>query len=211
MKFVCVSDTHGKVNAEDIPPGDVLVHAGDATMSGSVSQTKQFGEWLESLGFAHIVFVPGNHDRLFEENPEKARGLLPPNVTVLIGATTLIGKVAIHGDPRTPRFGPWAFMTDADVEWVIPPGLDLLVTHGPPYGWFDAVPRGTRSQRVGCPVLLEAVKKAHPRHHLFGHIHEWAGCGMDTTAGTAFHNVAMLDERYRRVEGVSPLILDLEP
>ena len=42
----------------------------------------------------------------------------------------------------------------------------------PPRGLGD---RTLWGQRVGCDDLLAAVKRARPRLHVFGHIHEAAG------------------------------------
>ncbi|OOF97211.1 hypothetical protein ASPCADRAFT_514217 [Aspergillus carbonarius ITEM 5010] len=53
------------------------------------------------------------------------------------------------------------------------PGVDIMVTHGPPYGILDQVVPGHVS--VGCEHLYRAVKRARPRLHVFGHIHEGYG------------------------------------
>ena len=38
-RFVCISDTHGRhAGIKHIPPGDVLIHAGDFTDTGSITQ-----------------------------------------------------------------------------------------------------------------------------------------------------------------------------
>jgi hypothetical protein len=34
MRSVCVSDTHGRHGKTVVPPGDLLVHAGDVTRHG---------------------------------------------------------------------------------------------------------------------------------------------------------------------------------
>ena len=49
VRFVCLSDTHGRVeDREDfiVPPGDILLHAGDFTMSGSASEICTFNKFL---------------------------------------------------------------------------------------------------------------------------------------------------------------------
>ena len=42
MKIVCISDTHGRHDQLSVPPGDVLVHAGDFTESGDLSSLRVF-------------------------------------------------------------------------------------------------------------------------------------------------------------------------
>jgi hypothetical protein len=49
LSFVCISDTHGKLTEEvisQIPHADVLLHAGDFTMNGSVRELIQFNKFL---------------------------------------------------------------------------------------------------------------------------------------------------------------------
>lgn len=57
------------------------------------------------------------------------------------------------------------------------PQIDIMVTHGPPFGILDTVvgfgPRMNSS--AGCQHLLRAVKRCKPRLHAFGHIHEGWG------------------------------------
>ncbi|KAL1498751.1 hypothetical protein AB1Y20_014061 [Prymnesium parvum] len=62
VRVVCVSDTHGKIERERVPDGDVLIHAGDFTQLGSRAEVAAFNEWLGSLPHKHKVVVPGNHD-----------------------------------------------------------------------------------------------------------------------------------------------------
>lgn len=52
------------------------------------------------------------------------------------------------------------------------PSVDVVMTHGPPFGILDDTRVGPRA---GCAYLLEAVARARPRVHCFGHIHESAG------------------------------------
>ena len=46
VRFVCVSDTHNKTNRLRVPPGDVLLHAGDFTMTGQMGEVEHFNTWL---------------------------------------------------------------------------------------------------------------------------------------------------------------------
>jgi len=60
--------------------------------------------------------------------------------------------------------------------------VDILLTHGPPLGNLDTVRppfnlsnTGPLGDHKGCPHLAAAVKRAKPRLHCFGHIHEARG------------------------------------
>ena len=46
-RFVCISDTHSRTF--DVPPGDVLLHSGDLTGTGTFQGFKQTMDWLYSL------------------------------------------------------------------------------------------------------------------------------------------------------------------
>lgn len=49
-RFVCISDTHG--STFDVPAGDVLLHSGDLTRDGDLSQFETTMSWLYSLPHA---------------------------------------------------------------------------------------------------------------------------------------------------------------
>lgn len=56
---------------------------------------------------------------------------------------------------------------------IIPDDIDILITHGPPYGICDFTKKNTNS---GCKYLLEQIKaRIKPKYHIFGHIHEANG------------------------------------
>ncbi|KAG8949773.1 hypothetical protein FRC04_008313 [Tulasnella sp. 424] len=59
-RFVCISDTHGK--SFPVPPGDVLLHAGDLTAWGSPKELRKTMEWLVSLPHPLKIVIAGNHD-----------------------------------------------------------------------------------------------------------------------------------------------------
>jgi Icc-related predicted phosphoesterase len=78
--------------------------------------------------------------------------------------------------------------------WVqIPYGLDVLITHGPPFGILDQIEPG--GAYLGCEELLKVVKEKKPKLHIFGHIH--GGAGTFDNGTTRFVNAAFLNERYQ--------------
>jgi len=52
---VCVSDTHNRTDGLSVPPGDVLVHAGDFSMTGAADEVAHFNAWLGTLPHPHKV------------------------------------------------------------------------------------------------------------------------------------------------------------
>jgi Icc-related predicted phosphoesterase len=209
LRFVIVSDTHCRHNAVTIPDGDVLLHCGDFTMYGSPAQIADFDEWLESLPHRYKVVIAGNHDKGFEDAPEAARHLLKTPI-YLQDSSIRIEGVNIYGSPWQPWFYDWSFNFPkgpkgrfrARETWAkIPDDVDVLVTHGPPASILDIAPIGGS---VGCPELLEAVRRVKPALHAFGHIHEGYGT---LQRDTLFVNASTCDERY--VPSNAPIIVDL--
>lgn len=61
IRVVCISDTHTHV-PQGVPPGDVLIHAGDMTNAGSVAEIQRQVDWLAALPHKEVVVISGNHD-----------------------------------------------------------------------------------------------------------------------------------------------------
>lgn len=61
VRVVCISDTHNHI-VEDVPEGDILIHAGDMTNGGSVEEIQAHINWLSSLPHREIIVISGNHD-----------------------------------------------------------------------------------------------------------------------------------------------------
>lgn len=77
VTIVCVADTHNKQPI--IPPGDILIHAGDLTENGSFDEVQAGLKWLSSQPHRFKVLVAGNHDVLLDEEflakyPERRYG-----------------------------------------------------------------------------------------------------------------------------------------
>jgi predicted MPP superfamily phosphohydrolase len=61
IRVVCLSDTHTLV-PQNVPDGDILIHAGDMTQKGSVAEIQAQVDWLAALPHKEIVVISGNHD-----------------------------------------------------------------------------------------------------------------------------------------------------
>jgi len=219
VRIVCLADTHGHHDALVVPDGDVLIHAGDATLEGTAEEVASFATWLRTQPHPHKLFVAGNHDRLFEDAPEQARGLLGDGIVYLQDSETTVEGLRVWGSPWQPWFLDYAFNLPRGealrAKWdLIPEGTDVLVTHGPPRGILDRVKGETalalgrkfkQGPHAGCDDLRAAVARRRPRFHVFGHIHE--GYGRETVDGTEFVNAACVDRHYRPIN--PPVVLDL--
>jgi Icc-related predicted phosphoesterase len=204
MRIVLISDIHNR--EVELPEGDLLVLGGDLTKTGTPSQIAQVNSYIEKHRHKYNhkpIAVAGNHDFLFQNDRPLAEAELESCIYIEDSEIT-IGGVRIWGSPWTPRFGNWAFMKERgdDIRrfWEkIPEGLDLLVTHGPPWGILDDC-----GQHVGCEELLKVVSDElaqPPRFHAFGHIHE--GHGVHVTPKTTYYNISICDEYYAAVNPVT--------
>ncbi|MCE9584539.1 MAG: metallophosphatase domain-containing protein [Planctomycetes bacterium] len=200
-RIVCISDTHNHHSAVRLPPGDVLVHAGDVSGMGRPHEIESFSAWLGAQPFAHKVVIAGNHDWLFERDPAQAREILSkgcPGVVYLQDSGVEIRGLKFWGSPWQPEFCGWAFnivrREDLAKKWaLIPADTDVLLTHGPPRGILDRTMSG---DEVGCDALAAEVgSRVRPRLHVFGHIHE--AYGMVERGGVTHVNASICTLAYR--------------
>lgn len=227
MKVCAISDTHNRHSKIVIPECDLLIHCGDATFQGTPSELKNFAEWLNEQEAGHIVIIPGNHERGWENNYEAGCDIIReacPAVHILNDNEVHIEGLTIWGSPVTPFFHSWAWnraRSERLEPWhgpyikkhwdLIPENIDILVTHGPPYGILDEVKYVDQfsydpPKFVGCEDLLTRVKEVKPRFHFFGHIH--GGYGEHHADGTSFYNASTCDEMYAPVNKPIEVTID---
>ncbi len=205
MKIVCTSDTHRMHGMLKMPKGDILIHAGDFTDWGSTSDMVDFKDWLREQDYKHKFFIAGNHDVKFEIIPDYCKSIFKGVATYLDSDVVEVEGLKIFGTPYTPRFAgafQLGFSSGEDDRafWntIIPDGIDILVTHGPPLGILDIVERindvdgKPDIEHCGSLGLLERVAEVKPKLHLFGHIHQSYGT-KKSDYGTKFVNAAAQD------------------
>lgn len=179
-RITFISDTHNihhHIPKDHLPGGDILIHCGDVSSRGYREEIKQFLNWFELQdNYEHKVFIAGNHDFFFQDNPLQSKELLSeyPNIIYLQDNMVEIDQIKIYGSPWQPEFYNWAFNLPRNGEkllekWkLIPTDIDILVTHGPPFGILDYTVQGLN---VGCEVMLDELKRIKPKIHSYGHIH----------------------------------------
>jgi Icc-related predicted phosphoesterase len=192
-RIVAISDTHGLHKKLKLPDGDILVHSGDISMRGDIDEVQRFVDWVDTLlnkgKYKDVVWICGNHDFLFEENPTLARDMVKVAGHYLQDSSVTVQGLKFYGSPWQPEFYDWAFNLPRGnalkIMWdKIPTDTDVLITHGPPYLIQDDIFRKTRTKydpvglvpgHVGCWDLAKAVERIKPKAHIFGHIHEAYG------------------------------------
>ena len=206
-RIVCISDTHMR-EIQGIPDGDILIHSGDfAIHHDTETDLTLFADWFLALPHKHKVFIPGNHDWVFEKNESSARALLP-KVHVLIDQEVTLEGLKIYGTPTQPIFCDWAFnkseKEQQEAYSKIAVGTDILVTHTPPFGVLDIVDR-PKGLHVGSKELMKVVTNIKPKVHIFGHIHE--AYGISKHRDTTFINCSLCTTRYEATN--LPVVYDL--
>ena len=205
MNVRAIADLHGHLPQVDAC--DLLLIAGDICPTYNHDPAFQvawldlhFRRWLERLSVTHVVAIAGNHDLVFLQ-----RELVPALPWIYLrDSGAQVAGLRIYGTPWTPTLAGWAFEADEpDLERVwarIPSGLDILITHTPPRGYGDGIPRydwsssGQSERRVGSPSLVSAIDRSRPQLAVFGHIHE--GRGRWRRGNTQLANVTVVDAEY---------------
>ncbi|CAG7932937.1 unnamed protein product [Penicillium olsonii] len=182
VSIVCISDTHN--NQPSVPNGDILIHAGDLTQSGSFQELQNALAWLRSLPHPIKIAIAGNHELLLDSRYDDTVGTSASDRPKLdwgdiiyleneeVAVTCLNGRqLRVYGSPYSVRHGNWAFQYQLTQDiWTgsVPDGIDVLITHGPPLAHLDLL-------KLGCPRLLQTLWRVWPKLHVFGHVHEGSG------------------------------------
>jgi len=207
MKLCLISDTQNQHEQVKMPYADILIHAGDLTMSGTVEECRHALRWLNSQPYEHIVMVAGNHDFAFE-HPDRKKLILEGmnRIHYLENEGTTISGLKIWGSPVTPWFCDWAFNVNRGSAikkiWdTIPENTDVLITHGPPMGILDQSVSG-KTDHLGCEELAERIETVVlPKIHVFGHIHGGYG------SKGRYHNASVVNEAYQVSN--SPIVVEI--
>lgn len=233
-RLVLISDTHNAHRAvqSKLPPGDILVHAGDFTDVGSAHDVQQFAAWAREMGarYEAVVVIAGNHDLSLEKatyahnykrfghgrmaDSDALIAELRQSCVYLEHEAATVGGLRFFGSPYQPEFCDWAFNMGRETEcrqrWasMIPEHdarpIDVLVTHGPPLGHGDSC---VGSGPQGCWDLLDFVESRPPLLHVFGHIHE--GYGATTNGRTVFANASSMNYHYDVRALHPPMVIDV--
>lgn len=183
LRFVCVSDLHMRFDRIRMPPGDVLLFAGDfgTWRTSGADACAALDAWIAAQPHRHKLVVSGNHDDLSKKLPAQIQAMLP-HCTYLQDSEVTVEGVRVYGAPWTLarnvfyRANSFALRGDSFAgRWrAVPEGIDVLLTHVPPYGVLDEYPPGSH---LGSMALRnECCSRIHPKVCVFGHHHAPGAC-----------------------------------
>ncbi len=211
MRVAATSDLHGHLPG--IPECDILLLGGDICPdhpagkearyaladNGADFQAawldKELRAWLEPIVArgTKIVAIWGNHD-FVGEHPSMVPEL---PWTLLQDELVEIDGLSVYGTPWVPGLERWAFYASPEAlrerAKAIPAGIDILLSHGPPYGTADFVAPQHGAVHVGDRALRDELPRIRPRAMVVGHIHERKGICI-SSAGVPVHNVSHVSE-----------------
>lgn len=206
LRIVATSDLHGYLPV--IPECDLLLIGGDLCPDGDAVQQARwldtsFRQWLRDVPAVETVAVAGNHDFLFENSPEMVPDL---QWHYLQDSSVELFNLKIWGTPWQPVFYDWAFnLTEPELaeKWrLIPQDTDILLLHGPPYGFGD---KNSQGELTGSPSLTRRIELVQPKLVVCGHIHE--ARGEYRIRQSRIINASQLDLRYEPHASVCELEL----
>lgn len=213
MKVLPISDIHGKPQPfayikEFFKKGDfdIITISGDI-WEGTSPNGKYKIDDLQKTFDVPIVMIQGNHDYWSTSTFD-----LYPNIHLLHNETVEIDGVKFFGTPYTTTFLDWNWMmSEGELfkmwDSLIPENLDVILSHGPPYGFCDNVNQsvyGHNSEsKLGSKALLAVLLNKSPKYVFCGHIHS-GDRFKQMNNGTKIYNVSCLDEAYQ-FDGFNPV------
>jgi len=192
-----------------LPHKHKVVIAGNHELCFDPSLSKAPGIVARS---GHIGTSPSNQEEsnLASDKAAKCQDIKKEltNCTYLEDSSVEICGLKVYGTPHQPEYGGWAFNLARGQQclnkWnLIPEGVDVLITHGPPLGFGDLTCTGVRA---GCVELLHSVqRRIKPKYHVYGHIHE--GYGVRSDGKILFINASTCDINY--IPSNPPVVFDV--
>ncbi|EJD05717.1 uncharacterized protein FOMMEDRAFT_79003 [Fomitiporia mediterranea MF3/22] len=228
-RFVCMSDTHSQTNIT-VPPGNVLIHAGDLSSWGSLENLMPTLEWLKSLPFELKMIIAGNHDLCLDTKwKDIGANWMHPKVRIEVDTaleyirsedmresgiiyldheeteimTSKGVKWKIYGSPAAPFHLQGAFQYDSTEQAKDEWRRipDSVEILVTHTPAYGILDKTRKGKYAGCSVLASRIKELlHCRMHVFGHIHEAHGAILTNRT----NNTGMWHTQYPEVISVNP-------
>ena len=167
MKILAVSDEECTALWDYYVPGrlneyDLILSSGDLKAD--------YLSFLVTMGRCPVLYVHGNHDTSYDNNP-------PEGCDCIDDAIVVYNGIRILGLGGCLRYHPGDYQYTekqmarriAKLHWKIRKlgGIDIVVTHAPPLGVGD----DEDPAHHGFEALLELIDMYKPKYLLHGHVH----------------------------------------
>ncbi|KAG1849675.1 hypothetical protein DFJ58DRAFT_662372, partial [Suillus subalutaceus] len=177
VRTICISDTHNTDISALIPPGDILIHAGCLTHSGTSRELQVTFDWLVPLLHEHKIVIADNHDACLQTDEGhlwvhtwRERGII-----YLEDRLTLSKCAVAHSKYLASHSLRSMAMAPSNTHVLVPltvsavgMSYQTLITHGPPYGHLNLT-------ELSWQALLAHMWRQPLVLHVFGHIHGGRG------------------------------------
>ncbi|MBQ7415433.1 MAG: metallophosphoesterase family protein [Oscillospiraceae bacterium] len=167
MKILAVSDEECAALWDHYVPGrlseyDLILSSGDLK--------PEYLSFLVTMGRCPVLYVHGNHDTVYDENP-------PEGCDCIDDALVVYNGIRILGLGGCLRYHPGDYQYTekqmarriSKLHWKIRRlgGVDIVVTHAPPLGVGD----DEDPAHHGFETFLEMIDLYKPKYLLHGHVH----------------------------------------
>lgn len=182
-QLLVLSDTHGQLpHIDELPEAEILIHCGDWTNSGfgySSAEMREVEGWVAKARgkYPYVLALHGNHDVGVRNHHWERMGAIALDGNTWVHPSGL----SFHGVALTPAYHwpemawQWDHMTfELEVEEAVWDfgRVDVIVAHGPPFGYLDRTERGIN---IGSRPALYYIRQHQPKLYLCGHVHEARG------------------------------------
>lgn len=195
IKICAISDTHLKHWQLAIPECDIFLFAGDAHIR-DYYDLEDFNKWLGIIQAKYKIIIAGNHCSYLSRLSLKDKKLFFTNATYLENETIKIKGIKIFGSPYSKEFNRWHYMRqDSNLQMIwdlIEPKTNIVLVHGPAYGWLD---QNVDGENCGSRTLRNTIEKLKIPFLVCGHLHE--SSNILETKHTTIINASVLDENYQ--------------
>ena len=167
MKILAVSDEECSALWDYYVPGrlseyDLIISCGDLKAD--------YLSFLVTMARCPVLYVHGNHDTTYENNPPEGCDCIDDALIVYNGIRILGLGGCLYYHPGEHQYTEKQMARRiAKLHWKIRRlgGVDIVVTHAPPLGVGDE----DDPAHQGFEALLELMELYKPKYLLHGHVH----------------------------------------
>ena len=167
MKLLLISDIESPLLWDHFVPGrlddvDLILSCGDLK--------PEYLSFLVTMSHARLLYVPGNHDGIYETQPPEGCECVDGRLLTVEGLRILGlgGSAWYNGGPHQYTEGQMRrrIRKKAPALW-LGSGVDIVLAHAPIRGLGDQDDPGHR----GFDCFRALVERWHPRYFVHGHVH----------------------------------------